>query len=495
MNWKEKNPAPSQGVAPSTEKTEPGPAVPDGGARRKSSRRGLLLLVGAAIVAALLLFGIPFYLYEISHVSTDDAFIDGHITLVSPRVSGHVAKVYVTDNQWVKKGDLLLDLDPRDFKERLNAARAALEAAEAAAHSKDIEVNLTSITATAGVHGAQANVEAAEATVESAKAQVAASISRLAQARAQLAFSQAALDQAKAEVSSVKAVNSRDVMDLKRYREMAKTNTVSQQQYDHAAAAERMSAANLEAAKRKVQTQQAMVQQAAASVKTASENVNQARAEVAVRQAQLDQTRARLTSAKSAPEQVAQSQSRAEEAEAEIHKARAEVQQADLNLSYTRIHAPADGFVTKKAVEPGMYVQVGQSVMAIVSPKVWVTANFKETQLTDIHPGQPVKIEVDTYPDVTFKGRVDSIQEGTGARFSLLPPENATGNFVKVVQRVPVKIVFDPISQIEKYRLVPGMSVVPEVDISTKGRPDLREKNASIPDTAGAAGQNANSRP
>lgn len=477
------------------EKIEAAPQVQTGGFRRKSSGRRLLLFTVAGLGIALLAFGIPYYLHAISHESTDDAFIDGHITMISPRVAGHVAKVYVTDNQWVKKGDLLIDLDPGDFQARLDAARAALEAAQAAARSRDIDVNLTSITASAGVDGARASVGAAKATVGSAEAQVAASISRLEQARAQRAFSQAALDQAKAEVNSVHAKNRRDVMDLQRYQEMAKTNTVSKQQYDHAAAAERMSAADLEAARRKTQTQEALVQQAEASLKTAADNVNQTRAEVAVRQAQLDQAKARLASAKSAPEQVEQSRSRAQEAKAEIHKAGADVEQAKLNLSYTQIHAPADGFVTKKAVEPGMYVQVGQSVMMIVPPEVWVTANFKETQLTHMHSGQPVKIEVDTYPGVTFRGRVDSVQQGTGSRFSLLPPENATGNFVKVVQRVPVKIVFDPASQIEKYRLVPGMSVVPEVDISAKGRPNLSEKDAPIPDASGAAGKSAKSTP
>jgi len=169
--------------------------------------------------------------------------------------------------------------------------------------------------------------------------------------------------------------------------------------------------------------------------------------------------------------QVAQSSSRAEGSKADAEKARAEVAQATLNLSYTKIIAPADGYVTKKNVEPGAFVQVGQSLMAIVRPNVWVTANFKETQLTHMHPGQPVTVSVDTYPDATFHGRVDSIQRGTGARFSLLPPENATGNFVKVVQRIPVKIVFDRPEELAKYRLVPGMSVVPEVNVKAEGSP------------------------
>jgi len=476
-----------------SKKTDPAPEIQTAPTRRNSHRRRLLLIVGAVVGIGLLAVGISYYVDALSHESTDDAFIDGHIIMISPRVDGHTAKVYVTDNHWVKKGDPLVDLDPSDFEARLDAARAALKAIQAAADSRDIEVNLTSITAEAGVDEASANMAAAKAMVESAETQVAASISRMEQARAQSASSRAAVAQAKAEFNSVQAENQRDVMDLKRYQIMFKSNTVSEQQYEHVKAAERMSAAKLEAARRKIQTLQAVAQQAEATVKAASDNVNQARAEVSVRRAQLDQTKARLSSAKSAPEQVAQSRSRAKEAKADIDKAQAEVEQAELSLSYTRIRAPVDGFITKKVVEPGMYVKEGQSMMAIVPPDIWVTANFKETQLTRMQPGQPVKIEVDTYPGATFNGRIDSIQRGTGSRFSLLPPENATGNFVKVVQRVPVKIVFDPISSTEKYRLVPGMSVVPEVDISAKRRPNVPERHDLHPDTSGGAGQSAKS--
>jgi membrane fusion protein (multidrug efflux system) len=226
-----------------------------------------------------------------------------------------------------------------------------------------------------------------------------------------------------------------------------------------------MAAADLNAARSKVATQQSLLKRAEAALKASEDNVHQAEAQTAARQAQLEQANARLTSAQSAPVQVAQSSSRAEGSKADAEKARAEVEQATLNLSYTRIYAPAAGHVTKKNVEPGIFVQVGQSLMAIVPPDVWITANFKETQLTHMRPGQPVTVSVDTYPGETFHGRVDSIQRGTGSRFSLLPPENATGNFVKVVQRIPVKIVFDRPEELAKYLLVPGMSVVPEVNV------------------------------
>ena len=430
--------------------------------------RRLLVLAAAGLVVVGLIVGIYYYLYAISHESTDDAFIDGHIIAISPRVSGHVAKVYVTDNQRVAAGDLLVELDPRDFKARLDAAQAALNAAEAARRSRDIDVRLTTITSTAGLDEAEQAVAAAKAMVQNAQALAAAAKGQQGEAQAQVAFAKAALDQAQAETLAVEAKYKQAALDLKRYQEMARSNTISPQQLDHAVTDERMAAADLNAAKSKVATQQSLLKRAEAALKAAEDNVHQAQAQVSARQAQQEQANARLTSAQSAPVQVAQSSSRAEGSKADAEKARAEVEQAALNLSYTRIYAPAAGHVTKKNVEPGVFVQVGQSLMAIVPPKVWVTANFKETQLTHMRPGQPAQISVDTYPNQTFHGRVESIQRGTGARFSLLPPENATGNFVKVVQRIPVKIVFDRPEELAKYLLVPGMSVVPEVNVKAE---------------------------
>jgi membrane fusion protein (multidrug efflux system) len=444
---------------------EPRPTTQGAGNRRKGPRRRILVLAAAGLALAGLAVGIPYYLYAVSHESTDDAFIDGHIIAISPRVSGHVARVYVTDNQKVDAGDLLVELDPRDFQARLDAARASLAADEAALRSRDIDVNLTSITSTAGLDEAKQAVAAAEAMVQNARALAAAAKGQQGEAQAQVTFARAALAQAQAETLAVEAKHQQTSLDLKRYQELARSNTISPQQLDNAVTAERMAAADLNAARSKVATQQSLLQRAEAALKAAEENVRQAQAQVAARQAQLEQTNARLTSARSAPVQVAQSSSRAEESKADVEKARAEAEQAVLNLSYTKIPAPVGGYVTKKNVEPGVFVQMGQSLMAIVLPDVWVTANFKETQLTHMRPGQPATISVDTYPDEIFHGHVDSIQRGTGARFSLLPPENATGNFVKVVQRIPVKIVFDRPEELAKYLLVPGMSAVPEVNV------------------------------
>ena len=436
--------------------------------RKPSRRMAIRGVTGAVLFIVMLAVGIHYYIKALYHESTDDAFVDSRIVVISPRVSAHVVQVHVRDNQPVKAGDLLVSLDPRDFQVRLDAAKASLEAARSARKSQDINVKLTTITATSQVSEAEASVKTAQAMLNAAKAQAAAALSHRDQAVAQRAYVRASLDLAKAEAMATSARQQRDAADLKRSQEMAARHTISPQQLDHAAAAARMSAADLDAAHKKVQAQQALMQQSEAGLKAAEDDVRQARAQIAVRQGQLEQAMARLTSAKSAPHKMAQSSSRAQVSAADVEKAQAEMEQAALMLSYTHIYAPEDGFVTKKSVEPGSFVQVGQSLMAIVTPDLWVTANFKETQLTQMQVGQPVEISVDTYPDVIFKGHVDSIQHGSGARFSLLPPENATGNFVKVVQRIPVKIVFDQMAEVRKYRLAPGMSVEPSVNIKVK---------------------------
>jgi len=471
------------------------PEMRTSGNARRPLHRKLIWVVAAGVLVAALVFGIPYYRYFMSHESSDDAFIDGHIVAVSPRVTGHVARVYVTDNMEVKAGDLLVELDPADYQVRLDAAQAALEAALAADRSRNFDVDLTTITATAGLSEAQADVKAAKASVETARAQAAAAARQRDQADAQLDLSIAALDQAKAEADSVVARHQRDSMDLKRYREMAQTQTVSEQDLDHAVAAEQMSRADLVAAQKKIQTQQAIVRQAGAAQKAAEDNLRKANSQVVTYQAQLDQSEARLTDARSAPKKVQQSRSLADVSRADIARARAGAAQARLNLSYTKVFAPTDGYVTKKAVEPGIFVQVGQPLMAIVRPDVWVTANFKETQLTRMRPGQPVEIKVDAYPDIALHGHVDSIQRGTGSRFSLLPPENATGNYVKVVQRVPVKIVFDSNAETRKVLLAPGMSVIPEVNIASAGSENDTKKTGRNGETSVSGEKGAEASP
>ncbi|MEJ2168135.1 MAG: biotin/lipoyl-binding protein [Desulfobacterales bacterium] len=322
--------------------------------RRKGPRRRILALAAAGLALAGVVVGIFYYLYAVAHESTDDAFIDGHIIAISPRVSGHVASVHVTDNQKVEAGDLLVELDPRDFQARLDAARASLAADEAALRSRDIDVNLTSITSTAGLDEAKQAVTAAGAMVQNARALAAAAKGQLGEAQAQVDFARAALAQAQAETHAVEAKYQQTFLDLKRYQELARSKTISRQQLDQSVTAERMAAADLNAARSKVATQQSLLQRAEAALTAARDNVRQAQAQVAARQAQLEQTNARLTSAQSAPVQVAQSSSQAEESKADVEKARAEVEQAVLSLSYTKIHAPAGGYVTQKNVEPGV---------------------------------------------------------------------------------------------------------------------------------------------
>jgi len=436
--------------------------------KKKGKRSGIIRVAILIAVIIAMAAGIPFYLHEISHESSDDAFIDGHIISVSPRVSSHIIKVLVNENQMVKKGDLLAELDPKDFQAKFDAAVANLEAAKATYQSNKISVDLTSITTAANVNEARASVNLAKAEVQTAEAGVDAARSQIDLARAQLEHSKSMLAQSKADLEAAVIKHRLDKTDLSRSVQMA--GTISKQQLDHANAAEKVSAAELSAAEKKVDAQKAMISQSEAVLKAAKDGFRQSKTRLNAARARLVQAKARYDAAKAAPQHIEKSRSQAKAALADIDKARAAVEQARLNLSYTKIHAPIDGYVTQKYAEVGIYVQTGQSLMSIVRSDVWVTANFKETQLTRMRPGQPVVIKVDTFPDVEFNGHVESIQHGTGARFSLLPPENATGNYVKVVQRVPVKIVFDHQIPVEKYLLIPGMSVVPEVDIKAEGR-------------------------
>ena len=446
------------------------PSDPDAERPVKPARRPWVwALLGVAAVVGIG-GGVGYYLYSLSYESTDDAFIDGHVVAVSPRVAGHVAKVYVTDNQWVHQGDLLAELDPRDFAARLAAAEAALSAARAGQKSRSIGADVTQITSTAGVDEASAAVEGARAAVETARAAVATAKSQQAQAQAQLAAVQAGLKQAEANLVAADARQQRANTFWKRIAALVPEHAASQDTLEEAVAAQRVAAADVSAVRQRIAAQAAAVRQAEAAVTAAESGVRQAESGVAGQQAALGRAEAQRQGAESAPKQVAQSRSQTNVAEADAARAEAEAQQARLNLSYTRIYAPISGHVTRKGVEIGTHVQIGQPLLALVDPDVWVIANFKETQLAKMQPGQPVTVTIDRHPGVKLAAHVDSVQCGSGARFSLLPPENATGNYVKVVQRVPVKVVFDDLTQIEQYGLGPGMSVVPTVKIDEPGR-------------------------
>jgi membrane fusion protein, multidrug efflux system len=302
------------------------------------------------------------------------------------------------------------------------------------------------------------------AAAQTARAQIAVGHSRLEQARAQVETALANAAQARAQVVAAEAAATRAEADVKRSQELSRRDQIARQDLDHAVAQARSATAQLEAARKNAAAAEAQVAEARAAQQTAAESLRQAESQAAEAQARIGEARGRLEAAKAAPHQVAVSRSQADIARAEVEQMGAAVDHAALELTSTKLHAPASGRVTRRIVEAGAYVQAGQTLITLVPSDVWVVANFMETQLADIRPGQPVEISVDAYPNKRFKGRVESIQAGTGARFSLLPPENATGNFIKVVQRVPVKIVFDA-SPDPSYPLSPGMSVVPVVKV------------------------------
>src|SRR5947209_423437 len=433
--------------------------------KRPLYKRPAFLGIAAILLIVAAIFGVRYWLYARAHESTDDAFIDGRVVQVSPKVSGYVAKVYVTDNQVVQKDELIAELDARDYEARVQQARAALEAGEARLREAHTGVQPTRANTKANVQQASATVQQARAGVASQRAAAAAERTRIAQAGAGISTAQANLSQARSQVAAAVAEASMTNADVQRYQQLYSKDEISRQRLDQAVAASRTANAQLEAARGRVAAAEAQVQEARSAQTTAAENARRAETQVGGAQAGVNEAMGRLAQANTAPEQVAVSQAQAETAGATIEQLRAALEQAELELSYTKIYAPESGRVTRKAVEEGALVQVGQPLMAVVPGDVWVTANFTENQIGSLKPGQPVEIYIDAYPDKVFNGHVDSIQAGTGARFSLIPPENATGNYVKVVQRVPVKIDFDKDQLDAQHTLAPGMSVVPEVKV------------------------------
>lgn len=422
-----------------------------------------LVIIGVVLVI-LSLVGLHYYSYYASHESTDDAFVEGHIIQISPKIVGHVTKVYVVDNQQVKEGELIAEIDNRDYQAQLDQAKAALQSAISKQQAASSNVTLTQVNSSANVEQATSVVQGGKAGVEAARAQQAAQREQIQQMQAQIGIAQANIEQARAEVTAREADATRARSDVERYEILFKSGDVSHQQYDTAVATAKMADAQLEAARKKVVAANSQLEVARTNVSMSQESLRQAQSQVERAQANVGEAQGRLAAANSAPQQVAVSKAQAETATAEVASARAAVEKAELALSYTKVYAPEAGRITRKSIEEGAFVQIGQVLMAIVPDQFWVTANFKETQLANMQPGQEAEIRIDAYPGKVFKGHVDSIQRGAGSRFSLLPPENASGNYVKVVQRVPVKIVFDenPGSQ---FPLGPGMSAEPEVRI------------------------------
>ncbi len=383
----------------------------------RNPRFRLALIVGGIV---LLVGGFFLWRYFTSYESTDDAQIDGHLNGISARVSGHVLKLLVNDNQYVEAGTPLVQIDPRDYEVAYEQSKAQYNDAVATAQAMKVNVPITSVSTTSQESSAQADVL-------SARAGIAASRQQYEAANAQLAEAQA---------NDVKAQS-----DLQRYKILVDKQEISAQQYDQAVAAAKASTATVNAARAQASAAQAQINQM---------------------QGKLAQAEANLRASHTAPQQIAVTRSRAESAQAIAERYKAQLDQAQLNLQYTTIVAPVNGIVTQRTVEVGQNVSIGQQLMKVVNlDDIWVTANFKETQLKNMRPGQRATISVDAYGR-EYKGHVDSIAGASGSITSLLPPENATGNYVKVVQRVPVKITFDP-GETKEHILRPGLSVEPKV--------------------------------
>jgi membrane fusion protein, multidrug efflux system len=391
------------------------------------------LIIGVVVLLAL---GAGLWAWSTSaRESTDDAQVDAHVTQMAARVGGTVTKVAVDDNQLVEAGTLLVQLDPSDYQVAVDKARAELADAEATAVAAQSGVPITSTTAAS-------NVTTARGGITQAQSGVAASEKEIEAARARIVSAQARLREAEANAA-------KSARDVERLRGLLAKDEVSQQMFD-------ATSATAEAQKAAVDSARSQIAEAEAGVRVAESKLAQARAGE-------DQAHAEMQTAQTGPSQVTATKARASAAEAKAQQMRAALAQAELNLQYATVKAPVRGVVSRKGINVGQVVQAGQPLLAIVQiDDVWVTANYKETQLKEMRPGQRALVSVDAYGGREYKAKVDSIAGATGARFSLLPPENATGNFVKVVQRVPVKIVLEP-GQDPEHLLRPGMSVTPTV--------------------------------
>jgi membrane fusion protein (multidrug efflux system) len=389
----------------------------------KNSRRKIILF---AVLALLVVGGGLFYWHSTFTESTDDAQVDGDLYQVSSRVTGQVIRVNVEDNQKVQAGDLLLEIDPKDYQVALEQAQANLASAQANAVQANVNVPITNITTTTSISTTGSDVQGATAAIAQAQKEAQAAEARVAQARANAVKSQ---------------------LDVDRYTPLVEKDVISKQQFDAAVASAAANKAAVLEAEATVIAQQAAVTQAIQKLSQARYQANQ--------------------SVKTGPDQVRAQQAKANAALAEVKQSQAKVDQAVLNLSYTRVTAPTSGIVNKKNVQVGTNVSIGQDLMTIIPlTNLWVTANFKETQLERMRPLQSVTLKVDALGGRKFRGKVTQIGGATGSRLSLFPPENATGNYVKVVQRIPVRIDFTDLKEENQdYALRPGFSVTPIVSV------------------------------
>src|ERR1700720_4584070 len=423
-------PSPPTTPPTSTAVADATPQAPQTSSSFRQRLRNLNPFVKGAFVAALILLAVAWYIFN-GRVTTDDAQVDCHITAVAPQVPGYVVDLLINDNTSVKVGDLLVQVDPREYEAEVAQAKANLEFAEAQANSAKIQICLTRETTTHSTSGAVHQKESDAADYVSSQAQLEQSAT-------------ANLQVAEANVAAKRATNERAQSDLKRYAPLLATDDVSKFQFDAVDAAARVAKSELQAAEQQLSAAQQAVEIARANTRSA--------------QARLSRSQSQLLQTKAQERQVPIAEATYKSALAAAERARAALQQAELNLAYTHITAPITGQVTQRSVNLGQYVSPGQLLFTIVPlDQVYVTANFKETQMANVAPGQRVRLHVDTYSQ-EFEGVVDSIAGASGSRQALLPPQNATGNFIKVVQRIPVKILVKP-NKNPSLVLRPGMNV------------------------------------
>ncbi len=383
-------------------------------AARTAQRKNRLKKIAPIVLLVAVVGGLLWWLHARQYEDTDDAQVDGHIGQIGSRISGYITAVHVEDNQEVHPGDLLVEIDPKDYDVALARARADYADSQAQANAARYNVPITSVATSSQIQSAAADVN---------------------NQRAALSAAQKNLDSAKAKEVAAIANNIKAQNDVKRYKPLVERDVISKQQYDAAVAT---------------------ADSAAADVESAHDNVVAAQEGVTEAQAKITQAEANLRNAQTGPRQVQVTEARANSAQSSEAKSKAELEQAQLNLQYTKVVAPVHGIIGHRTAEIGQYVQPGQALMSIVDiDNIWITANFKETQLRHMRVGQPVEVKVDA-TGRTYRGKVLDLGGASGARFSLFPPENATGNYVKVVQRIPVRIVLDP-DQNQDHLLRPGM--------------------------------------
>jgi len=440
--------ADSPSTPPQAQPAPATPAAPAAPPPNPANRRRALLIV-ALIGAVLLVGGFLYYQYAQTYESTDDAQVDCHLVPVASRIQGTVTGVYVDENQFVKAGEVVVDVDPRDFQVAADQARAQLTQSQADIEAQHPNVPITQTSSETSISTGQAEVQTQEAAVASAEHDAAAARARQTEAEAQS-------QQAEAQLHQAEANNAKAQADLERYQGLVAKDEIPRTQFDQIVAAAKAQSATVDSARAAINSAQAVVAANRAAAESSARVVDE-------RRAQLVEARTRLSQSNTnAPRQLAISQATLRAKEAQAAAAKAGVERALLDVSYTKLVAPVSGVVGKRSVEIGSTVQPGQQLFTIAQiDDLWVTANFKETQLERMRPGLRVDIKVDAF-DQTLKGYVESMPAASGSITSLLPPENATGNFVKVVQRLPVRIRFDK-DQKGIERLRPGMSVEPKI--------------------------------